>query len=237
MLTRINKAFRYLMDNGIRKTTGYGIIRLSEMWNERYFSIVTSKLIELDKLGIKNPECLPYIPISYSSFKALMKHVEIEKEKDVFVDYGAGKGRVVVLASTYPFKRVIGVELVPELAAIARENVSRAAKRLRCPQIEIVIAEASEYYLPEQTTIIHFYNPFRGKILSEVAHNIKTSLLKFPRPLTILFANPDDFERILAAGNSIPSNWIVSRQDVLWPHCEHSNPDANRYRIYRIHPQ
>ena len=56
--------------------------------------------------------------------------------QDVFVDYGAGKGRTVVLASTYQFKRVIGVELAPELAAIAEENLFRAIKRLDASKLK-----------------------------------------------------------------------------------------------------
>ena len=48
----------------------------------------------------------------------------------VFVDFGSGKGRVVMIAASFPFKAVIGVELSSELHQIAMENVRRAAPRL-----------------------------------------------------------------------------------------------------------
>ena len=51
------------------------------------------------------------------------------RRHDVFLDLGAGKGRMLLAASRYPFRRVIGVELSDRLAAIARSNV--AAFRLR----------------------------------------------------------------------------------------------------------
>lgn len=87
-----------------------------------------------------------------------------------------------------------------------------------------------------------FFNPFEGEILSRVAHNIKASLLKSPRQLTIIWGRkPHYFEQALSDGNSIPNNWIMSRQDVLWPLwvdlLGEYNPDLNRYRIYRIYPQ
>jgi hypothetical protein len=87
-----------------------------------------------------------------------------------------------------------------------------------------------------------FFNPFEGEILSRVAHNIKASLLKPPRQLTIIWGRkPHYFEQALSDGNSIPHNWIMSRQDVLWPLWvdllgEYS-PELNRYRIYRIYPR
>jgi predicted RNA methylase len=40
-------------------------------------------------------------------------------DDEVFLDYGAGLGRVLILAAMLPFKRVIAVELSPILAAKA----------------------------------------------------------------------------------------------------------------------
>jgi SAM-dependent methyltransferase len=41
-----------------------------------------------------------------------------------FVDLGAGMGRAMLLASEYPFRSVVGVELNPTLARIARKNAA-----------------------------------------------------------------------------------------------------------------
>src|ERR1700723_1282955 len=40
-----------------------------------------------------------------------------------FIDVGAGMGRAVLVASQLPFKAVIGVELHPGLARVARRNI------------------------------------------------------------------------------------------------------------------
>ena len=45
-------------------------------------------------------------------------------ERTVFVDIGAGKGRAMLLAAELPFRRIVGVELHPQLAAFARQNLS-----------------------------------------------------------------------------------------------------------------
>jgi tRNA1(Val) A37 N6-methylase TrmN6 len=40
-----------------------------------------------------------------------------------FVDFGSGKGRVLLIASQFPFCQVIGVEFDRRLHAIAQENI------------------------------------------------------------------------------------------------------------------
>lgn len=236
---KICNALHYLGKHGLERTMSYGTLYISEKWNERYFSINTSGTIDLSAFGINNPECIPYIPISYSGFRTVIQHIRIQPEKDVFVDYGAGKGRVVTLAATYPFQKVIGVELAPELVSICLENLRRAKKRIKCQSIEIIIGDACQWSLPDDATVLHLYNPFVGEILRKVAQKISESLQKVPRRLVILFGNADHFEQILRSDNSIPNHWITSRQDVLWPYYRQSEkyPDSNRYRIYTVYPQ
>ena len=54
-------------------------------------------------------------------------------EEVSFIDVGAGMGRAVLLAAELPFRRVVGVELNPTLARIARKNLTawRASGRAR----------------------------------------------------------------------------------------------------------
>src|SRR5580700_6255635 len=40
-----------------------------------------------------------------------------------FIDLGSGKGRTLLMASDYPFHRIVGVELLPSLHEIAQENL------------------------------------------------------------------------------------------------------------------
>src|SRR5687768_7586014 len=43
-------------------------------------------------------------------------------ESYAFVDVGCGKGRPLLVASEFAFQRIVGVELAPHLAKIARAN-------------------------------------------------------------------------------------------------------------------
>src|ERR1035437_8517938 len=45
-------------------------------------------------------------------------------EEVSFIDVGAGMGRAMLLAAELPFSRVVGVELNPALARIAKKNLT-----------------------------------------------------------------------------------------------------------------
>jgi hypothetical protein len=63
-----------------------------------------------------------YDPVRSSTFCRALKALPIRYEEFVFVDFGSGKGRALLLASHFPFKKIIGVEMTPQLNKIARTN-------------------------------------------------------------------------------------------------------------------
>jgi len=65
-----------------------------------------------------------------------------------FIDLGCGKGRVTTVASEFPFREVIGVELSTALAATARANAATVARRFPDrPQVTIAAANVVNFPL------------------------------------------------------------------------------------------
>ncbi len=62
---------------------------------------------------------LRYMPTRAGLFEQMVSASDIEPHRYSFVDYGSGKGRVLLLAARFPFRRVVGVEFSPELHRIA----------------------------------------------------------------------------------------------------------------------
>jgi predicted RNA methylase len=116
----------------------------------------------------------------------MMRFLQPETSNEVFIDYGAGLGRVVILAAMLPFKRVVGIEISPFLAERARENLSRCRGKLRCEEVEIVNADATMFEVPTDTTTIYFNNPFAGTILAKVLRKIDKSYEQQPRRIKII---------------------------------------------------
>jgi methylase of polypeptide subunit release factors len=49
--------------------------------------------------------------------------LDVEHKDFTFIDLGSGKGRALVLALSYPFRRVVGVEFALELHRVAEANL------------------------------------------------------------------------------------------------------------------
>jgi precorrin-6B methylase 2 len=136
-----------------------------------------------------------------------MKHLTIQEDRDVFLDYGSGMGRVVVLAATYPFRKVIGIEVSSELNAIAKDNVRRAYKRLKCKDIDLITGDAASYVVPPEVNYVYLYNPFRGETLSRVFDNIRKSLDVTDRKLTLIYKKRIAFEEKMPGRDWLEKRW------------------------------
>jgi SAM-dependent methyltransferase len=83
-----------------------------------------------------------------------------------FVDIGAGMGRALLLASELSFRAVIGVELHPTLARIARKNVALWKKRgLCCAPVRVIRGNAVDFKLPSVPCVVFMFNPFGAPVM------------------------------------------------------------------------
>lgn len=121
------------------------------------------------------------------SVRTILKDLRIDYEQYGFVDFGSGKGRVLLEASEFPFKSVEGVEFSIELHRIAESNIrSYRRARVRCGKVRSILADATEFQLPVIPLVIYLFNPFTGPVLASVIGNIRRSEEAQPRDLIII---------------------------------------------------
>jgi SAM-dependent methyltransferase len=145
---------------------------------------------ELNGIGPHQKDAVLYWPTHREEFDQLIKAVgEITPNDFVFVDVGCGKGRVLLMASLLPFKRVIGVDFSPAMVDMAKRNVALARGARRSGAIEVVHADAAAYTFPEEHLVIFLFNPFGPRVLTKVLENLKTSLQARPRRAFLLYNN------------------------------------------------
>ena len=167
---------------------------------ERRAGIRTEGRVAPDELEHENPHLMGYMPAGWFTLRRILKRGEVTPD-DVFIDIGSGMGRLVFQAAErYPFRRVIGVEISEYLNAVARENIERNRHRLRCKEVEIVTADVLAYDLPDDVTVAYFYNPFTGPVFGAAVEKLTESLERRPRRLRVIYSNPREEERLLAAG-------------------------------------
>lgn len=167
---------------------------------ERRSGIRTEASISPEELGISPENQERYKPSQWSALRRILPLDDVDAD-DVFLDFGSGMGRVVYQAAArYPLRRVIGVELSDRLHAIAEENIARTRARLRCRDVRLVCADATQYAVPDDVTIVYMGNPFSGPIFAAVLAEIVASVRRKPRRLTLLYMNPVEEAQVLAAG-------------------------------------
>lgn len=107
-----------------------------------------------------------------------------------FVDFGAGMGRAAMLAAELPFRAVIGVELNPTLARIARRNLAlwRAAGRARAP-MQIQCRDAAQFRFPAGPCLAFLFNPFGAPVMRRLLANISTAFAGRGGELDLIYIN------------------------------------------------
>jgi hypothetical protein len=122
-------------------------------------------------------------------FREVLDGLETDLGDTVFIDYGSGAGRAVLLAATYPFKEVVGIEQSPALHERAQANLSAfPADARQARAVRLVCADAAAFALPADPAVLYFYNPFREGVMRRVLAEVETSLLRTPRTVTIVLA-------------------------------------------------
>ncbi len=116
----------------------------------------------------------PYQPTEPALFQEMMASLPIEFDQFTFVDLGSGKGRPLLMASEYPFMKIVGVELIEELHV----------------QIEALHADASEFVFPDTPLVLYLFNPLPQAGLRRVLASLDRSLSAHPRAAYVLYHNP-----------------------------------------------
>jgi len=154
----------------------------------------TSGIIESGALDI--PEEAALHAVRYQTaivevFNKILSTLPLEDHNYVFVDLGSGKGRSLLLASQYPFKEIIGVELSPALHMTACENI-RIYKdpAQRCHLIRSICDDATDFALPDEYLVFYLFNPFDDKVMRRVVSNIEQSFRCKPRMMYIAYLKP-----------------------------------------------
>ncbi|PYX42023.1 MAG: SAM-dependent methyltransferase [Acidobacteria bacterium] len=147
----------------------------------------------------------PYQPTEPALFHEMVAGLRIDFEEFIFVDVGSGKGRTLLMASDYPFRKIIGVELLPELARIAQENIRLySSPKQRSFDLVSMCGDACEFQFPPEAAVVYLFNPLPKPGLERLIGNLEQSLKEHPRKVFVLYHNAEH-EGILAGGQELRS--------------------------------
>lgn len=110
----------------------------------------------------------------------------------------------------FPFSHVHGIEVSPQIAAIARHNFGK----LRIPdeRVGVDIADAREFEGLDEFNYLYLYNPFPDQVFEPFLGRVTASLSRRPRNLTIIYNNPVCHDQVMSTGFfqkvlELPAEW------------------------------
>jgi SAM-dependent methyltransferase len=139
-----------------------------------------------------------YAAIEPERFRRVLANIEVPWEEFTFLDFGSGKGRALLLASEYPFKRIAGLEFSPELHRIAEANIAAyRSDSQKCRAILSLNVDFVDFVLPDEPLVLFFFDPCRGTALKKTMEQIGGCLRANSHPVLAAYVAPsEEVERL-----------------------------------------
>lgn len=143
-------------------------------------------------LGSLHSPYQPTEPVLFQEMiSALQQLTNLDFRDFTFLDLGSGKGRTLLMASDYPFRRIVGVELLPALHRIAQDNLGHyKSESQQCFTLESICADASAFPPPAGPLLLYLFNPFQENVLRRFLENLDKRMGEQRCPVYVLYHNP-----------------------------------------------
>jgi hypothetical protein len=145
-----------------------------------------------------------YDPSSEASVRLLLDNLQIDYPRFNFIDFGSGKGRVLLIAGEFPFQEVLGMEFSRELHETAVQNLARLPPGVtRAGRVRSIHGDASSFELPRSDLVCYFYNPFGAPVIEVVAARLAAHHEKYGFQVIVIYVDPRHAEIFSKSGNFV----------------------------------
>lgn len=128
----------------------------------------TTQVVWTDELAVPDDyrrHSAEYAPTTRLGVNWAIDGLDIDPSAYAFVDIGSGLGRAIMIASQYPFREVLGIEMDANLAGKAQENLDALpSSRRKALAVSSRAANALECDLPDMPAVFYLFNPFDREI-------------------------------------------------------------------------
>ncbi|HHD81793.1 MAG TPA: methyltransferase domain-containing protein [Campylobacterales bacterium] len=187
LVYKIEVFFNSLKNNGVGPTMRK--IKQRIYYKIKGVDFSTQNIYDLTRTGDHQEHGTALVSTSIDFLKQLLDDLErvIQKpiDKSLFVDFGSGKGAAIIHARELGFQKSIGVEFAKELHERALENINV----LGYDNVESHYEDATNYKLPNDISLIYFFNPFDAFVMKKVVSNIMEQKSRFENDVYIIYGN------------------------------------------------
>lgn len=151
--------------------------------------------VSLRRLGFDPRSAHNHANSGGPDLEVVLRSLEITPSHAV-LDLGCGKGGALLTLARFPFSRVVGLDLSPEMLDIARRNLDRMGLHT----VELICADASAFDAYDAFTHLYMYNPFPSAVVQAVMTAVEASVIAAPRTVTVIYKNPRFHDDVIRGG-------------------------------------
>jgi SAM-dependent methyltransferase len=174
-----------------------------EIKGERKYNLNSIGLDKLRTLSIKGDNLAHssiYQACNYYILEKGLNYLRSINENNNIVDFGCGKGRVLVVSAYFEFKNITGIDFAKALCILAEQNIQKTKLLYPSATFNVICDDVVNYKIKKEQNVFFFFNPFDEVVMLEVVKNILASLKEKSRKVYIMYVNPVHKEIFLSAG-------------------------------------
>lgn len=194
--TLVSRASLALCDLGLKGALARAYVLAMDRWFDLRYGTETNHFVEVTQLSVASPNkkhAHSYMGTRIVPLRRLLRRLRplLPRER-VLLDFGCGKGRVLMIASEFGFRRAKGIEFVGEFCRVARANCANFKRLAKADtDFQVVESDVVDYAIQPEENVFFLYNPFDEVVLKRVLSNIAKSLEAAPRDVVLIYANPE----------------------------------------------
>jgi len=208
------KYFYFIAKNWNVKLAAFTVYH--EMKGEKKYHLQTVKINRLNDEKIDSENLIHASIYQASSYYLVEKAFTFLKDEKVnrnIIDFGCGKGRVLVLAAYFGFKKITGIDFSKNLCVEAEANIEKIAPVFPATVFNVICSDATKYKIEKDENCFFFFNPFDEVVMLKVVRNILSSLKENQRKVYVVYINPLHKEVFLSAG--FEEEWHFRKMEYL----------------------
>lgn len=195
------KYFYFIARNWNVKLAAFTVYH--EIKGEKKYQLDTIKIDNLQRQKIRSgnlKHASIYQATNYYIIEKAFDFLINESANNYLVDFGSGKGRIMVVAAYYGFKNITGIDFSQSLCNEAEINIERIKSLFPSTDFQIICDDAVNYSIKNEDNVFFFFNPFDEVVMLQVVKNILASWRKNEKKIYIIYINPLHKEIFLSAG-------------------------------------
>jgi hypothetical protein len=174
-----------------------------EIKGERKYKVNTIKIDNLQYQKIRSDNLKHASIYQATNYYLIEKAFQFLKDENVnysITDFGSGKGRAMVVAAFYGFKRITGIDFAESLCREADLNIEKIKPFFPETNFQVICDDAVNYKIENDANVFFFFNPFDEVVMLQIVKNILFSFKQAQRKIYIIYINPLHKEIFLSAG-------------------------------------